>query len=485
VQPWVVALLEAAQRLRGDVGRNAGQRVGHVCRIRGRPAGAPRFRLWANGVRLGVRGYAGRHHDDDLRATGRCRAFHTEPRRSGGRARRRGQRRVRGGRFDGTAPQGSVGRHVLGHPLHPALTDVPVGAWTVALALDLLASGAVRRSRSASDCWAPWRRGFRPYGLGRNVRQTTATGRRACSGQRHGHAVVARRRICCAVAPTPWPSVCDDRVRSGLARRAVRRRPLARLADRRNHAHNTDAPDDDVEFAALTDIPGRRDEARRREGLPGVARAARERCLRARSAVRARRRPARRGTLEGDIVRCPWHGSQFWRPRWQHRQRSPAFPQPGVQGSRSGERVLLAGPATPSGRKGARARVDDETIVPRTTPSGAPRSAHRRPRRSSHRVGGVHWRRSCGPFTDRLPIRSRSGPLQLPGKAVARLPQHHTGPSVGRALLDEGSGKRPRPGKARRLDREWGRENTANAASAVVERSVVRTRMMVVASEKT
>ncbi|HVQ74519.1 MAG TPA: DUF2231 domain-containing protein [Candidatus Binatia bacterium] len=26
----------------------------------------------------------------------------------------------------------------LGHPLHPALTDVPVGAWTVAVALDLL-----------------------------------------------------------------------------------------------------------------------------------------------------------------------------------------------------------------------------------------------------------------------------------------------------------------------------------------------------------
>src|SRR5215471_12329838 len=27
----------------------------------------------------------------------------------------------------------------LGHPLHPLLTDVPVGAWTAALLLDLLA----------------------------------------------------------------------------------------------------------------------------------------------------------------------------------------------------------------------------------------------------------------------------------------------------------------------------------------------------------
>ena len=30
----------------------------------------------------------------------------------------------------------------LGNPLHPALTDVPIGAWTVAAALDLLGSDA-------------------------------------------------------------------------------------------------------------------------------------------------------------------------------------------------------------------------------------------------------------------------------------------------------------------------------------------------------
>src|SRR5262245_35636137 len=42
---------------------------------------------------------------------------------------------------------GPVGRHLknalhgtwLGHPLHPVFTDVPLGAWTTALALDLSA----------------------------------------------------------------------------------------------------------------------------------------------------------------------------------------------------------------------------------------------------------------------------------------------------------------------------------------------------------
>jgi hypothetical protein len=33
----------------------------------------------------------------------------------------------------------------LGHPLHPALTDVPIGAWTVAVALDLLDRGEPAR----------------------------------------------------------------------------------------------------------------------------------------------------------------------------------------------------------------------------------------------------------------------------------------------------------------------------------------------------
>ncbi len=49
---------------------------------------------------------------------------------------------------DAFAAGGSVGRQVknflhgtwLGHPLHPALTDVPVGAWTAALVLDGLES---------------------------------------------------------------------------------------------------------------------------------------------------------------------------------------------------------------------------------------------------------------------------------------------------------------------------------------------------------
>src|SRR5207302_5588050 len=40
----------------------------------------------------------------------------------------------------------------LGHPLHPVLTDIPVGAWTAALALDALESISGRKEcGSAAD----------------------------------------------------------------------------------------------------------------------------------------------------------------------------------------------------------------------------------------------------------------------------------------------------------------------------------------------
>src|SRR3954464_4168999 len=38
----------------------------------------------------------------------------------------------------------------LGHPLHPVFTDLPVGAWTTALALDAAAGGAPRMHRAAT-----------------------------------------------------------------------------------------------------------------------------------------------------------------------------------------------------------------------------------------------------------------------------------------------------------------------------------------------
>lgn len=39
----------------------------------------------------------------------------------------------------------------LGHALHPALTDVPVGAWTAGLVLDIMEAGGRRDCRAGAD----------------------------------------------------------------------------------------------------------------------------------------------------------------------------------------------------------------------------------------------------------------------------------------------------------------------------------------------
>src|SRR5579884_3759278 len=61
-------------------------------------------------------------------------------------------RAVRGG-FEAAGPSGRQLKNALhgvwlGHPLHPVLTDIPVGAWTTALALDCAANddGAMQRA---------------------------------------------------------------------------------------------------------------------------------------------------------------------------------------------------------------------------------------------------------------------------------------------------------------------------------------------------
>src|SRR5207245_7887128 len=54
---------------------------------------------------------------------------------------------------------GVVGRRIrdvlhgtwLGHPLHPVLTDIPLGAWSVAATLDLLGSNGTRARQRAAD----------------------------------------------------------------------------------------------------------------------------------------------------------------------------------------------------------------------------------------------------------------------------------------------------------------------------------------------
>jgi nitrite reductase/ring-hydroxylating ferredoxin subunit/uncharacterized membrane protein len=59
------------------------------------------------------------------------------------------------GAYEGAGPAGQLAKNALhgvwlGHPLHPVFTDVPVGAWTTALALDAAANGDPGMRRAAT-----------------------------------------------------------------------------------------------------------------------------------------------------------------------------------------------------------------------------------------------------------------------------------------------------------------------------------------------
>src|SRR5829696_611358 len=59
------------------------------------------------------------------------------------------------GAYESAGPIGQQAKNALhgtwlGHPLHPVFTDVPIGAWTTALALDAAANGDPAMRRAAT-----------------------------------------------------------------------------------------------------------------------------------------------------------------------------------------------------------------------------------------------------------------------------------------------------------------------------------------------
>jgi nitrite reductase/ring-hydroxylating ferredoxin subunit/uncharacterized membrane protein len=233
---------------------------------------------------------------------------------------------VQKGVLAGYAAGGELGRRVknalhgtwLGHPLHPVLTDVPLGAWTAAAVLDVLRpagptpqrgadvavavgiAGAVGAALTGLTDWAHTDGRARRTGILHAVLNTAALGLYTAS-------MVARlsgaRRTGRALAMVGLGVVGTAAYLGGSLvfwhRIGVRHGPTM---------------DEPREFAAaLQDGELREGELRRVEvtGRPvllarrhGRVRALAETCTHLGG-------PLAEGTLEGDAVRCPWHGSRF------------------------------------------------------------------------------------------------------------------------------------------------------------------------------
>lgn len=207
----------------------------------------------------------------------------------------------------------------LGHPLHPVLTDVPLGAWTTALALDIMEArgarkfapgadgavavglaGAVGAAVSGLTDWNDIDGKPRRYGLVHGLLNVTGTLLYATS-------LLLRRRN------SRNAGRCFAFAGFGVAMAAAYLGGNLVYGDQIgvNHAAGPEPSHDFV--PVLPDAELRENELRRVEtnGMrvllarhQGVICALAETCSHLGG-------PLAEGQLEGDSVRCPWHGSRF------------------------------------------------------------------------------------------------------------------------------------------------------------------------------
>lgn len=225
--------------------------------------------------------------------------------------------------LDSAGPLGPVADALhgtqLGHPLHPAVTDVPIGAWSLATLFDALEAAGSARFTPASDLaigvglagglvalasgWAEW---------SDTKGDPQRLGARPCDAQRD------RLRPLRDLARPPASEAARRRARDGVRGLRVRldlgvsrRRALVRHATR-DEAHERAAR---AARRLHARSPRRRTERRAREGRarrhPAADLAECEgRRVGDPGSLYASRRATREGFADG-CVTCPWHHAQF------------------------------------------------------------------------------------------------------------------------------------------------------------------------------
>lgn len=257
------------------------------------------------------------------------------------------------------------GTRPLGHPLHPALTDLPVGAWTVAVVADYVAHFTSRIPTAAADlalaiglvgalgsALTGYTDFHETYGQERRVAVT------------HGLAMtVSVLLMAASMALRWWAGAGLHPLAVGLATGGLAVLVVGAYLGGHivfafgtmvNHLAFLDGPHEPVAVGSAVDFPEgvmRRVDAAglgvlllRREGvLHGIA----DTCSHAGG-------PLHEGSLDGCVVTCPWHGSRF-RIDSGNVLRGPAtFPQPTLTVREEGGRVSVQlGPPVRDPREGS------------------------------------------------------------------------------------------------------------------------------------
>lgn len=223
---------------------------------------------------------------------------------------------------------GPVGREVknilhgtwLGHPLHPALVNVPIGAWTAALALDAMESISGRRElgAGADTAIAVGLVGAAGAALSGLTDWSAVNGRARKVGLLHGllnlgattlyvtSLVLRRKQRRSAGKGFAMLGFAVSNTAAYLGGHLVFGEQIGV-----NHALAQDMPKEFVTVLPDAELPEGEMKRVDAGGVPVLlVRREGNVCALAHTCSHAGG-PLSEGKLEGDVVQCPWHGSRF------------------------------------------------------------------------------------------------------------------------------------------------------------------------------
>ena len=219
----------------------------------------------------------------------------------------------------------------LGNPLHPALTDVPIGAWSAAFALDLAGStaaddalavgilGAVPTALTGLNDWSHLKDDSRRIGTVHALLNTMSLALNVASlvARKDGHRSLGRVLSGVAYAGTLFSAHLGGHLSFGLGVRVNR---TAFESPRDRYAPVCDESDLNggklvgVELEGESVVVSRSDET-------GEVCAIAATCSHLGG-------PLDQGERDGDVVTCPWHGSRFDLCTGEVRGGPAVYPQP-------------------------------------------------------------------------------------------------------------------------------------------------------------
>jgi nitrite reductase/ring-hydroxylating ferredoxin subunit/uncharacterized membrane protein len=241
--------------------------------------------------------------------------------------------------YEALGPRGRAAKNFLhgttslGHPLNPAITDVPVGAWLVGLVADAtgqrdaadtaLAIGLGAAALSALTGYTDFHETYgqeRRIALVHGAAMSAATGLEAVSLAMRRRGGDGARRTAVALSTAGFAIVAASAYLGGDLVYGI-----GTMVNRNAFA---EAPEDFVEVGASGDFP---EGALRRvqAGSMPVLVTRRDGRLLAIGAVCSHAGgPLDEGTIDGDGVVCPWHGSRFRLADGEVTDGPATFPQP-------------------------------------------------------------------------------------------------------------------------------------------------------------